>query len=168
MTALAATAHPWIPGPARGAVLLPIFGPLALLAALDFATRASGATAGIEVAVVRAASALVAAIGCALARDGISAGTALFLAILPTVAALPRGARLARRGLEGAAFVAAAVLFLAPELHDAIFSTVRSLEAPTVWAFLHRLAGIGLGTLAGISVGSPEGEASDAGPVGRP
>ena len=42
-----------------------------------------------------------------------------------------------------------------------------SLEAPTVWAFLHRLAGIGLGILTGIAVWNPEGEASDAGPVAR-
>ncbi len=162
---LVATAHPWVPGPDRRAVLVPIFGPLALLALLDFVTRVRRVAVGIEVGVVRMACALVAAIACALARDGVAAGAALFLAMLPAAAALPVTARTARRALEGASFVAAVGLFLAPELHDALAPPSIALAAPTVWAFLHRLAGIGLGILAGVGIASPEGEASDSGPV---
>ena len=164
---LVATGHPWVEGPERRAVLVPIFGPLALLAILDLVMRARGVSVGIEVGVVRAAAALVAAVALLLAHDPVPAGVALFLAILPAVAALPRTARAARRGLEVAAFLAAAALFLAPELHAALAPPMLSLAAPTVWAFLHRLIGIGLGLLAGIGIAFPEGEASDAGPVAR-
>lgn len=172
VTGLVATAHPWISSRdlrivGRDLLLVPIFGSLALLALLDFVTRVRGVAVGIEVGVVRTGSALVAALSSAIAGDGVSTCAALFLAILPAAASCPRRAREARRALEGAALVAAVVLFLAPEIHDAIAPPMLSLEAPTVWAFLHRLAGIALGLLTGISVWSPEGEASDAGPVAR-
>lgn len=162
---LAATAHPWIPGPERRAVLVPIFGALALLALLDFTTRLQRVAVGVEVGAVRIVAALVAAVACQLAHDPIPAGAALVLALLPAGAALPRHARAARRSLEVVAFLAAAALFLAPELQDAISPPRLAIAAPTVWAFLDRLAGIGLGLLAGLSVAFPEADSSDAGSV---
>ena len=165
VTMLVATSHPWIAGPDRRAVLVPIFGPLALLAALDLVTRARGVSVGAEVSVVRAAAALVAALANFVVLDPVPAGAALLLALLPAAAALPRTARAARRALEGVAFGGAVLLFLAPEIHDAVAPTTRLLTTPTVWAFLHRLSGIGLGVLTGIAIFLPEGDAPDAGPV---
>ncbi len=156
VTVLVATGHPWIVGSDRRAVLVPIFGPLALLAALDVATRVRGAAVGIEVAVVRAAAALVAALAHFVAGDPLPAGAALVLALLPAASAIPKTARGARRALEGVAFVLAAAFFLAPEIRAAVAPLPSSAAAPTVAAFLHRLLGIGLGILAGIGLGSPE------------
>jgi len=156
VTVLVATGHPWIVGADRRAVLLPVFGPLALLAALDLGTRAAGAAVGVEVAVVRAIVAFLAALAHFVAGDPVPAGAALVLALLPAASAVPRTARGARRALEGVAFVLAVALFLAPELRAAIAPLPASAAAPTVAAFLHRLLGIGLGILAGIGIGAPE------------
>lgn len=156
LTVLVATGHPWIVGPERRDLLLPVFGPLALLAALDLSTRARGAAVGVEVPVVRAVAAFLAALAHFVANDRLAAGAALLLALLPAASALPRTARGARRALEGVAFVLAAALFLAPELRAAIAPLPASAAAPTVSAFLHRLLGIGLGVVAGIGLGAPE------------
>lgn len=160
VTLLVATSHPWIPGPDRRVVLIPIFGPLALLAALDVVTRARGIARGIEVPVVRALAALLAAIAHFVALDAIPAGTALFLAILPAAAAVPSRARDARRALEAAATLAAVALYFGSEIHDAIVPTTLFQAAPTVWAFLHRLAALGLAVLAAIAILRPERRSS--------
>lgn len=118
-------AHPWVLGGEQRARWLPIFLPLAALAALDGWTRLKTPTTGCEITAVRFGAGLFA--GLALAADGhaLPAALAAWVAVAPLGFLLGRTGRAARLTVEGLLLVAALAAGLAPALLRALGQQVR-------------------------------------------
>jgi hypothetical protein len=161
---LVASRHPWLPGPDRRATLVPVFGPLAVLALLDLLALLRRVPVGAGVAGIRAGAALVAAAALLVAGQGLPAGVAAFLCVSPVATAFAPGARDARRGLDAVALLAAFALFAAPEIQRALVPPAPSVEVETLWAFLHRVVAvvIAVGAFRGVCWPEPAEAAAGA------
>lgn len=159
-TWLIAVHHPWIPGPDRRQAWVPIFGPLAALAALDLSIRLrrlpeSGAM-GREITAIRAGSALVAAAALFVALEPLAAATAAFLGVMPALVHWARTARGARRAIEALSLAAALVLAGAPEAHAVLVPSADSGELLSVWAYVWRVLSGALAVVAAAGLFAPE------------
>jgi hypothetical protein len=123
--ALLLAAHPWVLGDEHRAKWLPIFLPLAALAALDGWTRLRTPATGCEITAVRVAAGLFA--GVALAADGhaLAGVLAAWVAVAPLPFLLGRSGHAARLTVEGLVLVAALAAGLAPALLRAMGHPVR-------------------------------------------
>jgi hypothetical protein len=110
----------WIPGGDLRQAWVPVFAPLALLAALDAALAALRPQAGHAVSVIRAGAALFAAGTLFVDGSWIPACIALWLGLEPLAWLRLGTAREARRGLEASLLAAALVAAAAPWLEPAL------------------------------------------------
>lgn len=101
VTLLLALEHPWLAAGERAAAWLPVFAPLALLAALDGATRLSSARTGCEITAVRVGAGLFAAASLAAGKAWLPAALAAWIAGAPLVFLAGRSRAAAGRALEG-------------------------------------------------------------------
>jgi hypothetical protein len=162
-TGLLVAGHPWIPGGDLREAWVPIFGPLALLAALDALVAWKRAGAGHEISVIRAGAALFAATALAIDGQWIPAGIALWLTIAPLMFLRLTTPRSARRSLETFALVAAAVAGLAPWIHCTAVGWNSALGSPlTVPVYLWCITAAFLVTTAIDGVMRPEADAESA------
>jgi hypothetical protein len=106
--------HPFLPGGDRRESWIPVFAPLACLAALDLGVRLSRPGAGAEITAVRAGSAAVAALALFVAREPLPLGAAAWLA-LAAGSSLLSADTARRRGQHALALVAAVAILYAPE-----------------------------------------------------
>jgi hypothetical protein len=123
--ALLIASHPWMEGDANRARWLPIFLPLAALAALDGWMRLKSPATGCEITAVRVAAGLLAA--SALAADGhaLPAALAGWVAVAPLAFLLGRSGHAARLTVEGLLLLAALAAGLAPALLRAMGQPAR-------------------------------------------
>lgn len=109
--------HPWIPGGDRRAGWLPVFLPLALLAALEGVTRLRAPASGGEVAAVRMGAGLFAAGTLAADERWLLAALAGWVALAPLLFLRVRTAGGARRAIEALGVPAGLVLGFALSLN---------------------------------------------------
>ena len=120
MAALLFVEHPWIPGGDARAAWVPVFAPLALLAALDAWRTQVDLRHGSALALFRALGGIFAAVAFYVAGHPVPAGVAAWLG-LSGLAVLGAGNALSnRRRIELLLFLAALVAGAAPHLHDAL------------------------------------------------
>jgi hypothetical protein len=155
---LVVSRHPWLPGPDRRATLVPVFGPLAVLAVLDLLSLARRVPVGAGVAGIRAGAALLAAAALLVAGQAFAAGVAAFLWAAPVATAFVPTARDARRALDVVALLVAFALFAAPEIQASLVPPAPSVEVGTLWAFLHRVVAVvvAVGAFRGIFWPDPD------------
>ncbi|MGE0193347.1 MAG: hypothetical protein AB7T63_15050 [Planctomycetota bacterium] len=141
MTVLLLIEHPWVPGGALRSAWVPVFAPLALLAALDAWRSAIDPDHGDLLGWARALSGLFAAGAFYVASAPIPAGVAAWLGLGGFAALRAGSARGVRRVLETLVVLAGLVAGGAPQL-QARFVGVDPLEAAThgwpgyVWVVL--------------------------------
>jgi hypothetical protein len=157
--------HPWITGGrVQQDAWLPIFLPLAALAALDGWTRLASPATGSEITAVRVAAALFAAGALAADRQALLAGIAGWIGAAPLAFLLGRGGPAARLVLEALIVVAALTAGFAPTLRrwmGEVREPIGGLALPSVaWSALAATV-----VLTGISALFAPREPDAAGPT---
>lgn len=136
---LLAVAHPWIPGGEQRTGWLPVFGPLALLAALDAVTRL-WARVGNEITGVRVGAGLFVAGSLVSDAQWLPAALAGWLALAPLAFLPRRGAGAARRGVEALVALAALAAGFAPTLQRQLLTVREPIDGlfltAIVWSLL--------------------------------
>lgn len=160
--ALLLLGHPWIPGAAKHAQWIPIFLPLAALAALDGATRLASPTTGSEITAVRAAAALFAAGALAADHQALPAGLAAWIGGAPLLFLTGRGGPAARLALEALIATAALAAGFAPTL----YRWAAGAEGPTRPLLLASVAWYALAALVVLTGVSALFAPRDAEPAG--
>ncbi len=127
-TVLLATEHPWIPGGARRLDWVPVFAPLAVLAALDAWRGAVDPRHGTLLGWARAFAGLFAAGAFYVADAPIPAGIAAWLGLGGFAAVRVTGAVGVRRTIEALTMVAALIVGAAPQIQSR-FVGVELLES---------------------------------------
>lgn len=136
-TGLLLARHPWIPGGDIRGAWVPIFAPLALLAALDALVVRWRRDAGYEISVIRAGAALFAAGALVIDGSYIPAAVAAWLGVAPLMFLKLHDPKAARRSLEAFVLVAAAVAGLAPWIQKAVVGVHPAVGTElTLWVYL--------------------------------
>jgi hypothetical protein len=144
-TVLLLLEHPWLPGGALRSAWVPVFAPLALLAALDAWRAAVDPDHGDLLAVARTAAGLFAAAALYVADAPIPAGIAAWLGLGGLALVRATTARGARRALEALVLVAALLAGAAPQVQARLVGVDTALDGTSFGA-----AGYGWVVLAAI------------------
>ena len=156
--------HPWIPGDELREAWVPIYLPLALLAALDAGAHAARGSAAPQVTFIRAGAALFATVALVTEASWIPAAIALWLAISPLAFLRTSTGAGTRRALELLILVAGVVAGLSPWIQKSFVGVHEEIGATLTlpiygWAILAAL----LVTTALEGLMRPEAEATAPG-----